>query len=65
MVINGHFGDEDDVMLSSIVVMMRKGGTGTRAWPGFGGPMAALPKDLVVERPPGTYSAASSYMALA
>jgi hypothetical protein len=35
MVINGHFGDGDDVMHSSIMVMMRKGGTGTGDWPSF------------------------------
>jgi hypothetical protein len=66
MVINGHFSDGGVVMLASIVVMVVKGGTGTRAWPGFPGvPVAALCKDLVIERPPRTYSAAPSYMALA
>ena len=53
-------------MLASIMVMMRKGGMGTGAWPDFlGVPVAALRKDLVVERPPGAYGAAPSYMALA
>jgi len=45
-----------------------KGGAGTiGCWlarlPGV--PVSALRKDLVMERPPGTYSAAPSYMALA
>jgi hypothetical protein len=35
MEINGHFDDGDVVMLASIVVMVMKGGTGTRAWPDF------------------------------
>jgi hypothetical protein len=66
MEINGHFDDGDVVMLASIVVMVMKGGTCTRAWPDFWGyPLPPLPKDLVVERPPRTYNAASSYMALA
>jgi K+-transporting ATPase A subunit len=66
MVINGHFGDGGVVMLASIMVMVVKGGTGTGAWPGFPRVLVAtLRKDLVVERPPGTYSAAPSYMALA
>ena len=30
-----------------------------------GVPISALHKDLVMERPPGTYSVAPSYMALA
>jgi len=30
-----------------------------------GVPVSALRKDLVMERPPGTYSASPSYMALA
>ena len=35
-------------------------------WSGLPGvPVSALRKDLVRERPPGTYSAAPSYMALA
>jgi len=37
MLIDGYYGDGDVVMLSSIVVKVMKGGTGTRAWPGFRG----------------------------
>jgi hypothetical protein len=41
-------------------------GSGYRWWSGLPGvPVSALRKDLVRERPPGTYSAAPSYMALA
>jgi len=66
LMINGYYGDGDVVMLSSIVVKVMKGGTGTRAWLGFWGvPVSALRKDLFMERPPGTYSTASSHMALA
>jgi hypothetical protein len=37
MVVIGHYGDRDGgvVMLASIVVGLRKGGAGTRAWPDF------------------------------
>ena len=35
LMINGYYGDGDVVMLSSIVVKVMKGGTGTGAWPGF------------------------------
>ena len=37
MLINGYHGDGDVVMLSSIVVKVMKGGTGTGAWPSFRG----------------------------
>ena len=37
LMINGYYGDGDVVMLSSIVVKVMKGGTGTRAWPSFWG----------------------------
>ena len=41
-------------------------GSGYCWWFGLSGiPVSALRKDLVRERPPGTYSAAPSYMALA
>ena len=32
---NGYYGDGDVGMLSSIVVMVMKGGTSTGAWPNF------------------------------
>jgi hypothetical protein len=52
-------------VLASTVVKVLKGGVGTGAWPSFQGvPVATLCKDLVMERPPGTYSATPSYMAL-
>ena len=35
MMINGYYRDGDAVMLSSIVVKVMKGGTGTGAWPSF------------------------------
>jgi hypothetical protein len=67
MTIVGHRCDGGvDVVLASTVVKVLKGGAGTGAWPGFFRvPVAALRKDLVVERPPRTYSAAPGYMALA
>ena len=37
MLTNGYYGDGDVVMLSSIVVKVMKGGTGTGAWPSFWG----------------------------
>ena len=37
MMINGYYRDGDVVMLSSIVVKVMKGGTGTGAWPDFQG----------------------------
>ena len=66
MLTNGYYGDGDVVMLSSIVVKVMKGGTGTRAWLGFWGvPVSALRKDLFMERPLRTYSTTSSHMASA
>jgi hypothetical protein len=37
MLVYGHYGDGDgeEVMLASMMVVVVKGGTGTRAWPGF------------------------------
>jgi len=68
MMNNGHFGDGDVAVLASVVFWLRTGGAGTVGcwWSGLPGvPVSALRKDLVRERPPGTYSAAPSYMALA
>ena len=62
-------------MVTSVMEMLRclraswfaeERGAGTVGWSGLPGvPGSALRKDLVRERPPGTYSAAPSYMALA
>jgi hypothetical protein len=78
MLVYGHCGDRDgeEVMLASIVVVVVIGdvywslarflGVPVAVLCRFlGVPVAILHKDLVVEWPPRTYSAAPSYMALA
>ena len=66
MMINDYYNDGEVKMFYSNVVMVMKGERVLELGPVFlGVPVSALPKDLFVERPPGTYHTASSYMALA
>ena len=58
------FGDGDVAVLVSIVVVDERGNEYWSLARFLGVLVAALQKDLVMERPPKTYSATPSYMAL-